>query len=196
MLCLQKSRVRGQHNLSSTAWNAEPQSKTNKEMKVVVPQGWSLLPPAAKRSRCRAGSAVPGYSPIISARGLAALLQNPFFLQDPWDTAGSRVTVQATNSQQSGATIWSPSSNDFGVPVGDESWSFFQTSCAVAGNMSLNFGGNRGHFITRAESGCQNSKLFIRCQKTCHFCVDAFYPAEMFLGQGTLPAHTLSSGVS
>lgn len=37
---------------------------------------------------------------------------------------------------------------------------------------------------------------FIRCQKTSHFCADAFCPPEMILGQGTSPAHTLSSGVS
>lgn len=81
VLCLQKSRVRGQHNLSSTAWNAEPQSKTNKEMKVVVPQGWSLLPPAAKRSRCRL--CITRIFPKDFCTGACCSVTKPFFPARP-----------------------------------------------------------------------------------------------------------------
>lgn len=131
--CLQKSRVRGQYNLPSTVSNVEPQSKTNMQTKARS-HGTGVC---CLQQQKGAGAELPWQHqdilqsyPWLSAQGLATRLQNPSCLQYSRDAAGSRVTIQPTYSQQSGATVWTPSSNDFGILVGGESWSVFQTSCA------------------------------------------------------------------
>lgn len=160
--CLQKSRVREQLHLPSTASTVEPRSKTSKR------EPWSPGAGAGCLQQQRAAGAeltwqhqdVLQRDPWLSAQGLILPYEIPQPCRAPGMQLGAE-SLSARRQQQSAATLWAPSSNDLGIPVGGESWSLFQTSCAASDNMWLCFAGACGHFTSRAESGWQNSKVFV-----------------------------------
>lgn len=144
--CLQKSRVRGQPNLPSTASNMEPQSKINEETKAHGPTRLEFAASSSKKGQVQGGlGSTRTFSKDIPGCLHRGLLQNPPFLQDFRGTVGSQACgyladyVQHTYTSRAEPPSMTPSSDGFGILEGSESWSLFQTSYAGADSTRLLF---------------------------------------------------------
>lgn len=126
---LQKCRVRGQYDLPSTVSNVETQSKTNKQMKA---HGPTRLESAASSSNMEQvqSLAAPGHSPGWLLRGLLLPQEIPLSCRTPGMQLGEEPPL-SPYSQKSRATVGTPSSNGFGIPVGCESGACSRTPVQV-----------------------------------------------------------------
>lgn len=100
----------------STASNVEPQSKTSKERKAVVPESKDQVQSWLGSTRT--------WSKADGLHGGLLCITQSLFPAGLQEAAGSILPAKPSS-------VWNPSSNDFGIPAGGEPWSWFQTSAAM-----------------------------------------------------------------